>query len=536
MPPKKSRQQKGGQTGGKKPSGASRKEKAGRRAAYKNVKQSTRFRGGASSPAANLALLLAAPVHAFKLPTSERLRSSAAHIKNIFTAGTVTTSSPPQWGSSGNIDTVVCFFGQPGRAVTLWSSVGAVCNYTCRFQSDTGATGGTPGVQTDTTYWYPVGGTTALTATATAMTEAGYWPFYGASYLSGSSQPHGSWISAGISASVPYVFLNAGDAISLSIDTSGATMAGTVGFTLMQWVDAKSPPGTANTALSGFFGLTLTGAGSTGNVLTQTAVAAGYYTLSFNEINLTSGTCTYVRVQATIVTASGNQWCTYTMADFLGSPANSSGLGSVLGDKARVNGASLLMTNTTPVLNAGGTILAARTHSTENFWALSRAKLLAKRDPYTGRAEAGCYTFMESTQRTRTYAQHSVLNGCVFDLDFDDHYNVIAITNPSTGSQTFTCTVEMAVEFETDCPLFVGKCLLGVPEDNLTQATAIINSVPEWFFENPMHMSDLYQWAKRGASNFARIGPAISAAVAPHAPAAAAGISGLVNLMRAMGV
>lgn len=470
---------------------------------------------GLSNEAKSLALAIALPDQcpAMRLPTSDMPRSSINVVSDQYSWATPTTG----WTANGFPDDsmVVLLYGQPGRSMMVWQSdlptqSATGTNYVMRFDSQSGVS-------------WPISAGDQLLRTG------GYWPLVGAlrnpSFPVG---PHGETLSIGTTKNANYVFLNAGDQLVVG-STSGAlgTMDGYLTFGVDRWSGRDQAPYTQTSVTA------VVTAGTVVSTVLLTAPVAGYYAVSFSEGQITVGLAgsgehpilCYIHPQAT----SGFKLLHPADVDPI-----SSGDINILTD-TRVNASALLITNTTSVLNRQGSVIAARMRAVDGMMAtyegLGRAA-----EKYTGGADKGVYTFKEFTEEAALFTSCNIRgvngawNGVCFDLDVDDFYHLIYISGDSAARNTYNVKLTTAYEYKTEVARYP-KAVTMHRFEALVEARRLISSNPNWFYENPLHMLDIYRFVRDKVNQVGRIAAKISpfaagaiSAVAPEfaAPAMAA--------------
>jgi len=454
-----------------------------------------------SGAAGRLARAIALPGEygELRLPTSSIPRTSSVSLKDQVTVNCVDcTSTIPQW-SAGSL--CAAFFGQPGRLGYISTILNSAV-YDMIFSDG----------QTSTTTWNAV--PAQLNSNVTTYSIDAEWPVVAGKLLSGYGT-YGTTMSVGMSTSGNYIFMNAGDFLSVLATSFTSSFVGNVTFHIHRYQDAGDP-----SVAYAYKTIALVN-GQIPNATVFTATVAGYYKIKLAEFEISSGgmSSTSNKLAFRLTVPSGVGWRPITMGD-LDIAANGD---PNLGQSVRASATSLLMTNTTSALNRQGTVLAARLRG-EPFYELTPAQLSSKAEKYTGDAAKGCYTFKEFTQYAEQFRSATGTGQYLmysYDLDFDDYYHFIQITCPgvATSPNTYTVSFDTILEFQTD----VARYSKGVSKyrfDDLVEARRILNENPHWFYENPTHMQSLYNFIKSGAQ---RIGRGVQA-IAPYAATAASAI------------
>lgn len=212
-----------------------------------------------------------------------------------------------------------------------------------------------------------------------------------------------------------------------------------------------------------------------------------------------------------------------------------------VGESIRRTGFSVLITNTTAQINRQGNVVAARLvadgYYDEDF-SLGVNHLDAASDKYTGDASNGVYTYMDFDQSAeRFYQAHSgavstQALGPVFDLEYYGYIHVIKISNPTpeTAANSFLVTITGIYEFRSDSMLYAK----GVPMASnlaLTDARRINNST-DYFYENPLHMSDIWRYIKNAFGQVRRAAIPLGMAASTMFPEAAGAIMPVAHALQ----
>jgi hypothetical protein len=459
-----------------------------------------------------LALAMMLPEHsAIRLPTTDIPRSSVMVSKDQMTI-TTANATPAGWNSG---DLLLAVYGQPGRTFAAYTTL------------PTGGYSSLKFGQGESTWTLE---TAAMTGSITLNQD---WPLVGATTGSGTC-PHGPSMPIGISQNVGFVFMNVGDTLavySTTYTSTGLTNAGAV-FQVFKWKDDGSEPTLAKQT-------TITMNATSFSDFILTATEAAHYSVKFVGFYWSAGSVTSTNTGVTInlgynATAG---WMIRGMGDI---DINNAGDFN-LAVNCRRNGFSLLASNTTSVLNRQGTVVAARVKDND-FTAMTPAFLARTGEKYTGDAAKGVYTFMEFTEAGEKFAGSvSAANLPVYDLDTQDYYHFIQITCPGVASapNTYTVTLATNLEFKTEVARYP-KAVSYHKFDLLLEARGLVNSTPDWFFENPDHMRRVYALAKAAFHNAVRVAPLIAEPAARIAgtlhPAGAPAYEALARLLRGMTV
>lgn len=427
-----------------------------------------------------LAMTMALPAQAvvLRMPTVDAPRTSASKLKDQYT---ITTSSVTSVAFSSG-DLLFALYGQPGRQALVWTNI-RVGQYKLRFPPSSGV--GT----TNLWNWLPQNSSGSV-GLSNPMPVASMT-------LSAGGPTHGSQLPVGIGGDRDYVFMNRSDSLSINESLGTSTLVGTVNFSIFKWTNANTPPVHASTTV-----LTLVdGKLPTGTAL-YVAAAAGYYAVEVEGTQITAGSNT-TSLSSTILLNCVNStgWTLIHMGDL-----DSAGNGDpAMAEDTRCVATSLLITNTSALLNRQGTVLAARIRGVD-VMDVTPSDLAKSGEKYTGDAAKGCYTFMEFSTEREKFRSHVVSETSLcFDLNVDDYYHFVQITCPGvvTSPNTYTVSFDNVLEFKTDSARY-SKNVANLSHVDLITARRIINSNPEWFFENPSHMATLYNWIATRVGNTVR--------------------------------
>lgn len=414
---------------------------------------------------------------------SMRFPTTAPDRVSIMTAMDQYTFSSPTVGNTAsgfnNTDLLVAYYGQPGRTAMVWQSGLSSCTYALQFEFGNiwrGFYGRQPQNNEPVNNVWPL-----ISAVATSA-----------------GGPHGASISIGRSADFPYIFLNNTDTINVTGGTVG-TLTGACNFEILQWQGRNQPPIVASSATAAMT------AGSLAPTTLYTASSAtGFFYVVFTSITYSSGSATEADVQMSVVTNFTSGWCLIHHSDV--DPADA-GDPNILQD-CRATAASLLFTNATNVLNRGGVSTAARLRSVD-FLDVTPSILSRAAEVYTGDAGSGIYTFKEFgtyAEQFRSEAATGLLNttsvGVSYNLDYDDYYHFIRLGSTGQTNQYNAC-FNTTLEFRNDSNRY-SKDVAPLNYSDLITARKLISSNPVWFYENPLHMREIYNFVVRGAKRVVR--------------------------------
>lgn len=465
-----------------------------------------------------MAMGLPSEVGAVRFPTVDAPRTA---VMSTLDQRTVITSAVAPTHASGSSvfnpgDLVVAYYGQPGRLAMIWSTFSSPSYYMCLFST-------AYGVSQD---W-----TLTPSAIGGQIENNTPWPL-AATAVGTFSAVHGKTMAVGVSAGVSYVFMNTGDKFTIMSPTGTSTMVGTMGLELHQWT------GIETSALVSTASVTLVSGLPPAGVDVFSIPRPGYYRVDFGGFYPTSGsTTTAITMQLRLSLVATDGWTQISMGDL---DPNNKGDPSV-GEEVRVNACSMLLTNTTSIMNRQGTVLAARIRSAD-FTDVSPTLLSRVAEKYTGDAALGVYTFKEFSdyaERFRNVVISDNTKGVVFDLDVDDFLHFVQITCPGVAlyPNTYTVTFATTLEFKTDISRYQKDVARG-SHMSLIAARRLINSRPEWFYENPVHASQIYDFIKslgrKALTGAAYAAPFVAKAASAYNPAGAPGYEALAQMLRGL--
>jgi len=462
-----------------------------------------------------LALAIALPDEypSIRLPTVDYPRSSIATLSDQY-SWTVPPVSPTSLGFlSGSF--IAALYGQPARSMMVWQSLSTGA-YDCSFDGP------------NSSRWCIAPGDPFL------RSNGDYWPLVTAAFRSGTSPPHGRTMALGVSRGHNFVFLNNSDRIN--IEASGGpfgTLTGALNFSVWKWCGKEQSPTQATWA-----SITVTAGTIVPTSIYTLSGNSGYFAVQFDSVQITSGDAGTGNHELRVdVQCSANEGFALLHSPDV-DPLSEGDVNMLT--ETRLNSSSLLMTNTTSVLNKQGTVIAARLRKVDvtqaTFDMLTKAA-----EKYTGAAEKGVYTFKEFTEEASQFKSAYIRNlqgtvtGLAFDLDVDDYYHLIYIS-ANTANQ-FNVRHTGTYEYKTEVARYA-KDVSPYAYTDLILARRLISSNPEWFYENPLHMADVYRFVRRAvkfAGKYAGTAASVIQALAPQygAPAglAAAALQGFAEQM-----
>lgn len=487
-----------------------RQSRPGRKSGPQHVARLTARMGDqpANINALSLAVALPREHPNVRMPTVDMPRTAVLTVTDQFQWKDKPAFPPIGLGFQTN-ETVLILLGQPGRNIGYWSSNLSAANYTLFFD---GATA-----------WNLATGQLPQAVASTDLTDD--WGLTGGS---GTGGPHGSSVSVGYSGVKKYTFLNQGDTLYASaMGGVPSTYSGTVALNVYTWAQ-----GGRETLISGKL-LPFTLGAFTPQIIV-TAPVAGYYSLGLTNVSVTAaGSGTFApTLSITLQCLAGTGWCWYPILDL--DPL--SGGDGAIAEEVRSVATSVLVTNTSAYNTREGTILAARIRG-EDPLSVTRTLLARSAEKYTGDAAMGVYTFMELSEGRQRFDSSVFAGtqnyGMVFDLEVDDYFHYICIS--AAVENTFIVSTTNTVEFKTDSARYAKDVARG-SHGELVESRRLINSRPEWFYENPLHMRDIYGFVtkavKQGVRGLQTISPYAAALGGMLQPSNAAAYAALSDAVR----
>lgn len=212
-----------------------------------------------------------------------------------------------------------------------------------------------------------------------------------------------------------------------------------------------------------------------------------------------------------------------------------------IGESIRRTGFSLLVTNTSAMINRQGNVIAARLMNdgflTDNAFGMSHLSGAAEK--YTGDASKGVYTYMDFDQNAEVFSQ-SLLNdfgtsgpaGPVFNLEYYGYVHTIRISNPSPSvtPNSYLVTACGLYESKTDSMMFT-KTVPLYSHDALVEARRV-NNATEYFYENPLHIADIWRYIRGAFNQFRKAAVPIGTAASALFPEAAGVIMPAAHMLQ----
>lgn len=237
---------------------------------------------------------------------------------------------------------------------------------------------------------------------------------------------------------------------------------------------------------------------------------SGYYTWSY-----TFAEAVAVTGQPSIRVELKNISTAISRTAFLASAT----LGSAsVGDTVRRTAASLLLSNTTAELHKGGSIIAARILADDDGIGDLSIDPGTKADKYVGPGAKGLYTYMDFDSDAEAFSQaYNTMAYPTCLLDINSYVHVIRL-NPAAEytDQTYQITVTGLFEFRSDSMLFQ-RAVPTLSHDALVEARRV-NNATMYFYENPLHMSDVWRYIKTAFNGMRRIAMPIGTAISTLNP------------------
>jgi len=465
-----------------------------------------------------LAMMLPSEYPSVRLPTMDMPRTSVLTTRDVYNISSPTDNATG-WTAGDNI---ICFFGQAGRTFAVYTPYPNGETYNCYFPTGAPAAG---------SWYFQMGALSNGSIYPDAL-----WDPISVRGSTTTTAVHGPSLGIGYSDGAPYVFLDENDAFKITMPpgvASFGTVAGYINIQIEEYIGVGQQPTVYDDVQC-----TIT-AGAFSNT-TRTVNHAGYYALRCASVIVSTGTfSTFASVGVDIVTygSSAGRWRHFCLGDI--DPQNNGDVN--IGEEVRVNAATMLVTNTTSVMNAQGLVLAARVRTALPF-TVTGTKIARMAEKFTDRAATGVYTFKEFTTVAEKFTSSvtgytdNTKVGPRFDLDFDDYVHIISLSNPSvaTAANAYEISVDFTLEFKTDISRY-SKDTSTYSYDQLVRARKIVNSRPEWFYENPNHMRTIYNLAKtvgrKLISGAQYVAPFAAHAASAVDPVHAVGYQTLANLL-----
>lgn len=477
----------------------------GKQKAFRGLKAA--FGQNASSPAqgATLARQMALPSNneiLFHMPTTDMPKAAITSLTTTHDArnasfATADDKCPSMTNTNG--DLLILMYGQPGLSHMYGpvNHVAALGTGNMSFQY----------------HGSHVDGQLALNSTTVqkgSSLTTPWQPVYAYSSLQQAARP------LGVSGGRTYCWFDCTELFGFFFKTNGDNPTSLpVSFTidLYQWQGPGEQP-------YRFKSMSYAKAGTPGN--SYLVPVSGWYTFDFTISALDTDTFTSEMFSVAVVS-------TTNMADapIMHLMYQEEIINSSIGSSIRRTGASILVTNTSAEVSKQGSIIAARLLN-DSIWdttsAMTTTHLAKAADKYTGQAANGLYTYMDFDRAAEDFGQghydatpgnpasHDISAnitatkaGPVFSLDYYGYVHFIRITNPSPSTlpNDFLVTYSAVYEFRTDSMMYP-RSVPTMDFHSLVEARRVNNSTM-YFYENPLHLGDIWSHIKR-AFNVVRRG------------------------------
>lgn len=466
-----------------------------------------------------LALAISNPAEndAVRFPTSDMARTSVAAFKyqhELTTADSGAFVTPLQ--GFPNNSAIVALFGQPALTHSIFGAMSLESTSSRRFRYNDGGL-----IKTS---WAPVdqlSGTVLGVGNHTLNDRADFAYMVNAAGV----VPVGGddYVPIGEIDGQSYVFFNKGDTmVALPALPLGGLFNGSVDIIVYEHVASTGEEVSVKEIPVPI------AAGVLAPTILFTAIRSGFY--GFYAAGLVvDAPCTYLEINLELQRSSTAFGWTHKPCFDLYSVANGD---PEIGKQVRCNATSILVTNTTAPISRAGTVLAGRLMG-QDIYNLSYSALQRCAEKYSGQAATGMYTFMEFTKPREEFmraCEGSSLALPRVQLGRSDFVHFAVLTAPTGVTNTYTVTLATHVEFKTDVSRYLkGVSCYGFSE--LLHARALINSNPEWFYENPTHMAKIYQFLQRGLKSMQQHAGPISGLASSIDPARAPLYALLAQLM-----
>lgn len=431
-----------------------------------------------TGPVRALAEVMALPNSTpLRFPTVDAPRSSVSGLQDQRTI----VSAPTPYSDFTAGDNLIAFFGQPGRLALVYTGGVAASSSSARFIDGALSSNVSQAAKS-----IEVPGVSASIAPISEWLDPIGW-------IGG---PHGATQTVGKVIDHTFTFMNIGDTLEVAANISGFIESVNMSVNLIiKRYNGPLDPIEDVQALR----INISAGSASGSITWTNPTYAGYYAVyidAFAAVGAASITAKALLFNLNKTNSAGSKWIQVSMADV--DPQDSGDINML--EEARVNAASVLCTNISSVLNKQGQVNAARIRQVP-FWKLTASMLGRAAEHYSGDASHGCYTFFEFSDVRSEFKNSNTPFAGSFDLDYNDYYHFIRLTNPAYETQpnSYALKFDTVLEFKTD----IGRYPKGLAEYDYTaliKARQLINSQPIWFYENPTHAKQLYGLVKRLAA------------------------------------
>lgn len=236
---------------------------------------------------------------------------------------------------------------------------------------------------------------------------------------------------------------------------------------------------------------TITWTGGIPIAATLVSLEAGWYAVKAEEFSVTSGLVTDIKLTMEIRWYANRTYYKLNYIPEIGSTPT-------IANDCRRTALSLLVSNRSNQFTAQGNVVAARmetcfpgTPKGEEMW----TALPSAQHAYSGNAQKGCYTYCEFDNFDELFRDYVNDWGNPICYWGQGMMNVIAINNHGAQNNTYTVVCDSVLEFKSQSQLFPA----GVPlleHEELIEARRI-NNMTTYFYENPLHWSDISRYVEK---------------------------------------
>ncbi len=459
-----------------------------------------------------------------RLPTVDMPRTATIRYHTSYGVTQPVIAAVPTGFPCGLNELFFACYGQPGR-LFMYGPV----SYTAAVDSNITIFGYASvdplGTQVTTNYQYICSGTDTIQPGSSRSVP--WTPVTASDTLTGTSRP------IGLAKGRSYVWLDSSEKIVWTFysNSTKTVVPGPFAVQIWRWEGPADLPTNIKTISWA--------KGATGSDTFSFSIPySGYYGMDFtlgalDTDSFTGSYSVYIAIQAAVANPVRfvTEFCKTVQA-------------AETGEYCRRTAFSLLLSNTTAEINKQGNVTAARlvaervgaqiSSGSGGYTPMINSTAVAMAaGKYTGRAANGVYTYMDFEPSVEKFQEScNNFNGVVFDLDYNGYVNTIVITNPNTSTQanTFMLTAVAHLEFQGDTQLF-NYTVPYYNHDALVDARRINNTTP-YFFENPLHLSDLWGFIKRSFNRLRTAAVPLGIAASTLYPEAAGVIMPAAHLLQ----
>lgn len=216
-----------------------------------------------------------------------------------------------------------------------------------------------------------------------------------------------------------------------------------------------------------------------------------------------------------------------------------------IGESCRRTCYTLLISNTTAQMYRSGTVVAGRmlnerfgnpvidSETAGGYISSSSVALLNSK--YTGQAAKGCFTYMDFDQEAEKFVTGvNQWGNPVCDLDYRGFVNLEVFSQMTLGAEVvanYLATFTMVTEFRTDNMMFA-PTVSSLAHDALVEARRVNNTTP-YFYENPLHMGEIWTSIKKGFAAFRKVAIPLGMAASTLFPEAGGVIMPIAHAIQA---